>query len=252
MFENFPVKVVDPLPRKIEPCPIAEAAFEIRFTTSTPWAELPGKVAGLLHERYTERQELQLFHWPPEIKQQIAGSVHIPQYRFASDQFVINLAPQMIGLCARSMRYPGWPAIEAELRTFLDQIVNDGFMDEGARLGIRYTDFFELNIFDHIDLDVSIQGQGKPIRDNDRQLITVFNEGPMTIRLALINGAILENEHGPRRGSILDIDVAFGPLDFDLKTNVLDRFTEAHLVIKKLFFGLIKKELLATLNPQYP
>jgi uncharacterized protein (TIGR04255 family) len=61
----------------------------------------------------------------------------------------------------------------------------------------------------------------------------------------------MENSHGPRRGSVLDIDVAFGPLDFDLKTNVLDRFTEAHDVIKKLFFGLVKPDMLDSHKPEY-
>lgn len=248
MFENFPVKAVAPLPSRIDPCPIVQAVFEIRFTTATPWAQLPGRVERLLGDEYVG-QELPLFELPNQFKQQIPGSVHLPQYQFHSEHFVVNLAPQMIGLGVQTMKYPGWSVVRTELSTFLDKIVSDGFMEEGARLGIRYSDFFELNIFEHIDLDVSVNG--KAIKDKDRQFTTVFQEGPMTIRLVLINGAIMENSHGPRRGSVLDIDVAFGPLDFDLKTNVLDRFTEAHDVIKKLFFGLVTTDMLDAHKPEY-
>lgn len=248
MFENFPVKVVDPLPKRIDPCPIVQAVFEIRFTASTPWEQLPGKVAGLLGAHY-EGQKLPLFDLPAEFKQQIPGSVYLPQYQFHSEQFVVNLGPQMIGLGVQAMSYPGWSVVHRELKTFLKSIVDDGFMEEGARLGVRYSDFFELNVFEHIDLDIVVNG--KAVKDKDRQFTTVFQEGPMTIRLVLINGAIMENAHGPRRGSVLDIDVAYGPLDFDLKANVLQRFTEAHDVIKKLFFGLVSADLLERHKPEY-
>ena len=249
MFENFPVKVVDPLPSRIDPCPIVQAVFEVRFTTKTPWAQLPGRVAGLLGDHYTG-QELPLFALPDQFKPQIPGSVHLPQYQFHSDQFVVNVGPQMIGLGVQTMQYPGWNVVHEELSTFLRSVIDDGFMEEGARLGVRYSDFFEFNIFEHIDLEIAVNGA--PINDKDRQFTTVFQEGPMTIRLVLINGAIMENSHGPRRGSVLDIDVAFGPLDFELHAEVLEqRFTEAHDVIKKLFFGLVNADLLNDHKPEY-
>lgn len=250
MFKNLPVKVIDPLPSKLTPCPIVDAAFEIRFTTSTPWIELPGLVAKLLDKKYKGRKELPLFGMPEEWKQRIPGAVHIPLYQFTSEQFVVNLGPQVIGLCARSMSYPGWNEIERELKTFLHSITSAGFMEEGARLGVRYTDFFDRNIFDNVNLAVSIQG--KPIQDQERQFTTVFQEGPMTVRLVLANAAVMQNA-GARRGSVLDVDVAFDAMDFDLNPeNVLERFTQAHAVIKTLFFGLIDDELLAALNPEYP
>jgi len=248
MFENFPVKIVNPLPLQIDPCPIVQAIFEIRFTTNTPWAQLPGKIAGLLGDRYVG-QELPLFELPDQFKQHIPGSVYLPQYQFHSEQFVVNLGPQMIGLGVQAMNYPGWSMVHAELSTFLNKVVKDGFMGEGARLGVRYSDFFELNIFDHIDLDILLNG--KTLNDKDRQFTTVFQEGPMTIRLVLINGAIMENSHGPRRGSVLDIDVAFGPLDFNLNSDVLERFTQAHDTIKNIFFGLVSADLLESLKPKY-
>lgn len=251
MFKNFPVKVVNPLPLKLDPCPIVEAAFEIRFTTSTPWIELPGLISNLLDkQQYQGRKALPLNGLPDEWKQRIPGAVHMPHYQFTSEEFIVNLAPQMIGLCVQTMHYPGWSNVERELRTFLNAVTKAGFMKEGARLGVRYTDFFEQDIFDYVELGMAING--KPITDEERQFTSVFQESQMKVRLMLANGAVLDNGHGPRRGSILDVDVAFDAMDFDLKTNVLDRFSEAHALIKSLFFGLINDDLLASLKPEYP
>lgn len=251
MFTSFPLKPLDRLPAKIDPCPIVEAVFEIRFTTTKPWMELPGALAARIDERYPDREELPLGKIPEELRKQLPGSAHLPLYQFLSDQFRIHLGPQMIGLCVAPGRYPGWSAVSKELTWFLERVRKAGFMEEGARLGVRYSDFFEADIFDHIDLSIAISSQGKPLGDSERQLITVFQEGAMNIRLMLANNAVMGNAHGPRQGSVLDVDVAFGALDFDLNDNVMQRFSEAHEAIKKLFFGLITEPFLQSLNPTY-
>jgi len=47
------------------------------------------------------------------------------------------------------------------------------------------------------------------------------------------------------------MDGWFGPREVDLFGNGLARFGEAHDTIKGLFFGLLKPDLLAKLNPVY-
>ena len=249
MFTSFPLKPIDRLPAQIYPCPIVEAVFEIRFTTNKPWMELPGALAARIDERYPDREELPLGKMPEDLRKQLPGSAHLPLYQFLSDQFRIHLGPQMIGLCVSPMSYPGWSAVVTELEWFLARIRRANFMEEGARLGVRYSDFFDVDIFEHIDLDLAVNG--KPVNDTERQLINVFQEGAMSIRLMLANNAVLENANGPRKGSMLDVDVSFGALDFDLNGDVLERFSEAHEAIKKLFFGLITEPFLQSLNPSY-
>lgn len=46
-------------------------------------------------------------------------------------------------------------------------------------------------------------------------------------------------------------DEAACSLDFDLFQNGLAKFGEAHQFQKQIFFGLLKPEFLATLNPVY-
>ncbi len=249
MFTAFPLKTLDRLPSRIEPCPILEAAFELRFTTREAWLVLPGLVKGLLEGRYPEQVVLPLDEMPEGVRKMIPGSVFLPHCQFRSDAFWINLGPQMIGLCIQPGKYPGWAAVESELKWLLSKILSAGFMEEGERLGVRYGDFFTTDIFQHIDLSISVNGHA--IDDAERQFTSVFKQDRMSIRIMLANSVVMGTADGPQQGSVLDTDISFGALDFDLDHTVMDRFAEAHAAAKKIFFGLIKNAFLKTLNPQY-
>lgn len=248
MFASFPVRKPDHLPSQIDPCPIVEAAFEVRFTTEKPLMLLPGLVSGLLENKYPDQKELPLAE-NPELRKMIPGSVFLPHYQFRSEQYCINLGPQVVGLCIQPGRYPGWTEMEKELRWLMNKMLAAGFMLEGDRLGVRYGDFFTTDIFQHIDLAMTVNGQ--VINDEERQVVNVFKHDRMNIRLMLTNSAVMDVGEGPRQGSIFDVDVSFGALDFNLDHTIMDRFAEAHTAIKNLFFGLIKPDFLATLNPTY-
>ncbi|MGA2659612.1 MAG: TIGR04255 family protein, partial [Verrucomicrobiota bacterium] len=145
--------------------------------------------------------------------------------------------------------YPGWSAIQQELRWLLQQIKAAGFVGETERLSSRYIDFFAGDIFTALRLGLQINDQ--PLRGTQADVTTFFRRDALSIRLQVTNGAIVATKEGPTPGSVLDVDAWFGPLDVDLFGNGLARFAEAHHAIKGLFFGLIKPELLHKLNPTY-
>jgi hypothetical protein len=110
-------------------------------------------------------------------------------------------------------------------------------------------DFIEGNLVNKIDLSLQVAGQA--VKDAHTDVTTILRQGPLTIRLAASNGAIVGTGDSAKPGSVLDVDAWFGALDVDLFENGLTRFGEAHGAIKSLFFGLMKKDFLNSLNPQY-
>jgi hypothetical protein len=75
--------------------------------------------------------------------------------------------------------------------------------------------------------------------------------GAATARLSVANNAVATIDGKAVPGSILDVDVWFSSLDFDLFERGLESFEEAHLLQKQIFFGLLKPEVVASLNPIY-
>ncbi len=221
MSDAFPIQIPERLPIRITPCPIVEAIFEARFVSPQPWATMPGLLFAQIREKYPEQKTLPL----------------------------AQLRPRVISLVTKPNAYPGWSAIEPELKWLLERVKAAGFVGETERLSARYIDFFGGDVFP--GLRFGLQINDKPLLGGQTAVTTILRRGPLAIRLQATNGAIVATKEGPKPGSVLDIDAWFGPLDVDLFGNGLARFGETHDAIKGLFFGLIKDELLAKLNPTY-
>ncbi len=249
MSDGFPIHIPEPLPIRIAPCPIVEAIFEARFVSPQPWATMPGLLFAQIREKYPEQKELPMAQLPEEFRRQDPALLRLPLIQFLSKHFLIQLGPRVISLVTKANAYPGWAVIEAELKWLLERVQAAGFVGETERLSARYIDFFGGDVFTALRLGLQVNDQ--PLRGTQTDVTTVLRRGSLAIRLQVTNGAIVMTKEGPKSGSVLDVDAWFGPLEADLFGNGLARFGEAHHAIKGLFFGLIKDELLAKLNPTY-
>ena len=249
MNDPFPIPIPERLPSKIEPCPIVEAIFEVRFTTGEPWRTLPGLLHEKIRERYREQRDLPLAQIPEEIRRQEPTLAHLPLMQFLSADFLVQLGPGVLNLVTKPNAYPGWAAIEQELRWLLEKVQQAAFIQEGGRLGVRYIDFFDEDVFGNLSLGVTIGDQ--VLRGSELRVVTALRRPPFTARLLVTNGAILGTGSEAKRGSVLDIDVWVGALDFELFRDGIVKLGEAHLLVKQCFFGLAKPHFLASLHPTY-
>lgn len=233
----------------MEYCPIVEAIFEARFVSPEPWATLPGLLYAQIREKYKEQNNLPLAQMPEEFRRQDPALQHLPLLQFLSSDFLIQLGPRVVSLVTKPNAYPGWGAIRQELIWVVARIKAAGFVDETERLGVRYVDFFEGDVFSDLHLHLAVNGQA--LQGAQTDVATVLRKGTLAIRLRVTNGAIVALAQGPKPGSVIDMDAWFGPPEADLFANGLARFGEAHDAIKGLFFGLMKPGLLARLNPVF-
>ncbi len=249
MNDFFPIPGVT-LPTRISPCPIVDAALEIRFVTSQSWSVLAGLFFALVRERYTSQVDLPLQQLPEEVRRQDSSLTYLPLVQFYSDSFLIQLGPRVVSLNALPRRYPGWTAVASEISWLLKTIEHGGLIKEAERLGTRYIDFFADDIFPHLILRSQIADT--PFQPRELMLTTVLRRTPFTARLLIANNAVVGQQADAKTGSILEVDVWVGALDFDLFKNGRDRFAEAHAIVKQTFFGLLTPEFLASLHPEYP
>src|SRR6266511_2006145 len=225
MNDGFPIPIPDRLPIKIDPCPIVEAILEIRFVTSESWPTLPGLLFGRIRERYPEQKGLPLAELPEEIRRHQPAFAYQPLIQFLGRDFLIQFGPRVVSLVTKSKEYPGWAALEKEMTWLVSELQQTGFVSEGERLGVRYINFFTFDIFEKFELEVST---GKKRLAGELSVTSVFTRPPLTSRLVVANSAILGTGEGTRPGSVLDVDVWLGSLDFDLFQNGLAKFGEAH------------------------
>lgn len=248
-MNEFPWPLPERLPSKIDPCPIVEAVVSLRFVSAEPWRNIPGLMAASLRGRYDKVTELPLTQLPETLRQQQAAFTYEPLLQYESPLFWIRLGPRMVSLTSRSFNYPGWNKFREELDWLWQAISLAGFIQEGERLSVRYVDFFEEDIFSLVFLSAFVAE--KPIRGLEQSYTVVFPIRDATARLLLNNSAFLQDHVKVRRGSILDLDVWQSLSGSDISTAASAQVEHLHEAAKKLFFGLLKPDTLATLNPAY-
>lgn len=249
MNDAFPIKIPERLPVHISPCPIVEAIFEARFVSAEAWATMPGLLFAQIREKYPEQKQLPVAQLPEDVRRQDPALQILPLIQFVSDNFLIQLGPRVVSLVTKPNTYPGWTAIELELKWLIERLKAAGFVGETERIGVRYIDFFSSDIFDALQLGVQIND--RPLTKVQTDLTTVLRRDQLAIRLQVTNGAIVATKEGPKPGSVLDVDAWFGPPEADLFANGLQSFAGIHQTIKGLFFGLLKPDFLGKLNPTY-
>lgn len=245
---DFPIPTLEKLPARITPCPILEAVMEIRFVTGQEWSVLPGLLYAQIGDHYPKIEKLAVSELPEEILRNDPALVYVPRLRFAGEGFVIQFGPRVISLLTRG-EYPGWRRIKEELAWLLERLKLAGFIHEGERLGMRYIDFFEEDIFSRLVLDVRSDGQ--TVSGVEMNFATVFRRGDLTARLILNNGAMVARGNEVIRGSILDLDVWLEASEFDIFGDAVEKFESAHRCNKEIFFGLLKTDFLDSLAPSY-
>ena len=223
--------------------------MEIRFTTAESWSTVPGLLYSRLREQYPTQRDLPLAQLPEDFRRNEPSVTYQPLIQFVSERFIIQFGPRVISLATKSNEYPGWSAFVTEMKWVISRVRELGFVIEGERLGVHYINFFDSDVFPNLSLRACVDESR--FDSSQLSITTVMKRSPLTARLAITNSAIVAADTQPKRGSIVDVDVWLGSLDFDLFNDGLQKFESAHTYEKQIFFGLLKPEFTATLNPIY-
>jgi uncharacterized protein (TIGR04255 family) len=245
----FPIPTLERLPTRISPCPIVEAVLEVRFTTEEPWSLLPGLLAPLIRQKYPKTLNLPLSDFSEQARKTNVDLIHQPLIQFVGNPFTIQLGPRVFSLIS-NQRYPGWTPIFEEMKWLLEIVHHANFITEGERLGLRYIDFFQHDLFQHLILQV--QSGGLQVAGTEMSLVTAFERDGFSSRLLIANNALVRSGDTSAKGSVFDLDLHLSAADFELFENGLDCFQRAHQINKEVFFGLLAPDFLSALNPEYP
>lgn len=232
------------LPKNINPCPIVDALLEVRFTSTINANAVFGLIYSVLQKDFQKVETLPILQLPDVVRASDPNLKYKPYYKISNENFVIQIGPDVI-LISSFPRYLGWEIFSKIIFDVLTKIEQIGIINVIERIGIRYINFFENNIFEKINLKVSI-GPNDVLCKNTI-IRTEIEQGEYSSTLQLANNAIINGKNG----SIIDIDtfVTKNLVNFFSKKNEL--INAGHLKEKELFYSLLSSEFLSTLNPTY-
>ena len=233
-------------PKTIEPCPIIDALIEIRFSSNIPPNAVFGLVYSVLSKDFGRPESLPILQLPETVRQNDPNFKYKPHNKLSNNEIVVQVGPDVLAISSFP-KYLGWKEFSRRIFNILQKIEKLKFINKIERIGLRYINFFNENIYNNIDLNLNIGEENISFRNT--VIRTEINSNSFTSTLQISNNAIVNN----KKGSLIDIDtwdVSNNNLNnfFKLKENLIN---EAHDVEKELFFRLLKQDFLEQLNPKY-
>ena len=143
------------LPKKIDPCPIVEAIVEIRFDSVIVSDAIFGLIYNSFKDSYPTTEKLGILQIPEAIRSSDQELSFKPHYKLLNDDFIFQVGPKVLSIVS-TKEYVGWGKfIEEILRSF--KIVKDlAIIDKVKRIGLRYINFFDFDIFEKINLNMKL------------------------------------------------------------------------------------------------
>lgn len=238
------------LPAKVGNCPIIDALIEIRFETTLVRSAVFGVIYSSIMGEYPGRViNLPILQLPEQIRDVDPNLKFKPLYRIEGERFIVQIGPDVLCISSK-IPYVGWRDFAQHSCEVIRKIISSSIIKRVVRIGHRYVNFFEGDITNCLTMSFSMT-EGY---DVENILIrSEVKDGEFIDTLQYSNNATYKAEQSPdeQHGSLIDIDV-FREYDNDcFISNVEEEINKAHSCGKKLFFSLLKPELLNCLNPSY-
>lgn len=251
------------IPKKLNKCPLFDVAFEIRFIPDISPEMVISEVYLNVKDVLGSYKDLPIMELPAEIRRQDPNLKYSPYYEFKEkdSDFFVRVGPRMLAFHVHP-NYPGWSSWFDYIKTVMDQLKKSSFLGNVERIGLRYINFFEgitKDFLDHTNVVLSVRNHkfsGKNILlrfeetlDPDKNFIAITQIVSPHVKTKTFKDGRSESQNG----SIIDIDCIHNmnkpsKLFYQKWEQFLE---ELHHKEKELFFGLLEKNFLDSLDPEW-
>ena len=238
------------LPDKIEICPIEEAVFEVRYTSKYPVDAIFGILYAGIGKFFSGNPvSLPIMQLPEAVRIQDPNLKYQAYHRLLKNNLILNIGPKVLTF-VNSKPYVGWEKWSNFFYDVLDNIIKTEVLDRAERIGLRYINVFDTNIFDKVKFEVKINN--KTLKDESTNLRTeILDEGFIKV-LQIGNCVNIIKNNKNTNGSIIDIDCLYTINDdLDFFKSYRQIVEKAHNKEKNLFFSLLEDSLLKELKPNF-
>ena len=236
------------LPNRIKPCPIIEAIIEIRFIPSVPAEAIFGLLYSNIKDRYSKIEKLPILELPEAIRNRDINLKYKPYHKLLRDKYTVMIGPRVLSIAVTG-NYPGWNHFYPEVDWIIQKADNAGIFNKLERYSLRYINFFDLNIFNNIRLNISLSGDD--IKSDESFYRTTLSTEDLKTVLQISNSVSINVDKKVRLGSIIDIDVSSREVEQSFIHNRESILNKMHTGEKKVFFNLLTESFLKSFNPEY-
>jgi uncharacterized protein (TIGR04255 family) len=235
-------------PNKIEVCPILDTGIEIRFESNLYKSAVFGVLFNKLKEQFPIPEKLPILQLPEQLRDSDPNFKFKPHYKLKNEKIIIQIGPDVITISS-PIPYVGWQDYSKNIFEVLELVFSLNIITKVNRLGVRYINFFETNIFDKLDVTIDIKNLKLP-RESTIFRTEILSEGFINV-IHIANKITQLKNKVPTVGSIIDIDTIRNYSENKFLSDYKTELKLAHDVEKGIFFDLLKPDFLQSLNPIY-
>lgn len=240
---------------KIEPLPLIEATWEIRFSSKiNSLAEiLPGIIYTKFKEQYEKVVKLPHAELPPSVFKHDPNLRYMPIVRLEGSQYAIQIGEYVVSLsCHRP--YSGWSKFGEQIEKLASELQETHLLTEPERFSLKYIDIIETTKAQDLSvLDVKFMLGGKDLNKSPLHLRTEIHGEPYVHVIQIASPTEVTLPSGEKfNGVLLDIETIY--LTNSTKnfwSGFQNKLNEAHDASKKEFFELLDKDTITSLKPEY-
>lgn len=234
------------VPRKITPCPIKEAVFEVRFKPALPEDAVFGVLYTFFKEEFTNFEPLPIMQLPNAIRSQDPNLKYAAHYRCCSNSFIVQIGPRAVSFININ-EYVGWDTFYSKIEEVIKKLEQANVAEEIERIALRYINTFrDLDIYEKSNFQLTL-GETS-LFQNELNITTIIRDDFGFRRLAVANDASFDQNGKQVQGSIIDIDSVAHPASH---SSLKEAIEYAHEKEKDLFFKILDSDFLKGFNPEY-
>lgn len=224
-----------------------EATVELKFSSDLPKGAVFGVLYNSVKDTFGKVEKLPTAMLPIEVIENDPNLKYKAVYKLTDGFFNAQVGYDVVTFHSPS-EYVGWQKFSKNLIPFFEKVISSGVVSTPESLLLRYVNFFETDIYKHINLQVQLLNQDH-ISEN-LIMRTEIKNGDFIKVLQLANSVNATGSFGKKAGSLVDIMCVYNKSE-NLLNNFQNILNQAHQLEKELFFGLLKPEFLETLKPEY-
>ncbi len=239
------------LPLSIDPCPISESVFEIRYQPRVPVDAVFGILYSLVGKYFKDPPvSLPILQLPEAIRTQNPDLAYQPHYRLGNGNLILSIGPKTLTF-SNIRPYMGWGKWSSFFESLLDDIKTSNVINYVERTGLRYINVFDKGILSNIELEIKLKD--KVLLDESTTFRSEILDSGLIKILQIGSTVSISTDGKERTGSLIDIDCITNLNESadDFFKHYREVASLSHTKEKELFYDLLKPEFLATLNPIY-
>lgn len=239
------------LPVKLNKPALIEAVTEFKFIEKQNIEDLFFSVYAKLKPQGYKYVKLPIMELPLAIREGDIKFSFQPYYRMEKGKYIINIGPQVLSFGINGY-YDGWEEYKKFILDNLKELADIFTNWNASQSSMRYINLFEdSDIFDSLNVKMELPSSvlTETIIINKKVFYNEFSySNGIQIRMHIANDTEIAKE-----GSQITIKGTIVDIDSSIKSTIGSAdevISKLHDKVKILFFALLKKELLASLEPQ--